>query len=185
MVAIENYAETGGISGSRVPHVGVGRRRPWRRRCAALETGTWTLGASSSSRRTGRCRDRSRVTGWDQMPLLYDFGGFSDECIAFNYPSPGETRGWRLGSLACCRRARGDQDTTFEYGTRAGSRSIGSGATGVAGGETPRARSFDALPDPPQLFQAGTRAAAVARRRCCGSRQRGNRAQFVACAHGR
>ena len=31
-----------------------------------------------------------RVTAWDQMPLLYDFGGFPDELYRIQYPSPGD-----------------------------------------------------------------------------------------------
>ena len=31
-----------------------------------------------------------RVTAWDDMPLLYDFGGFPDELYRIQYPSPGD-----------------------------------------------------------------------------------------------
>ena len=32
-----------------------------------------------------------RVTAWDNMPLLYDFGGFPDELYRIQYPSPGDS----------------------------------------------------------------------------------------------
>src|SRR5947209_12007923 len=31
-----------------------------------------------------------RVTAWDHMPLLYDFGGFPDELYRMTYPAPGD-----------------------------------------------------------------------------------------------
>lgn len=31
-----------------------------------------------------------RVTAWDRMPLLYDFGGFPEELYRITYPSPGD-----------------------------------------------------------------------------------------------
>ena len=31
-----------------------------------------------------------RVTAWDRMPLLYDFGGFPEELYRLTYPAPGD-----------------------------------------------------------------------------------------------
>ena len=31
-----------------------------------------------------------RLTAWDRMPLLYDFGGFPDELYRIEYPAPGD-----------------------------------------------------------------------------------------------
>ena len=52
-----------------------------------------------------------RVTAWDQMPLLYDFGGFPDELYRIQYPSPGDPG---LAARIAGVLLAGDQDTTFD-----------------------------------------------------------------------
>ena len=52
-----------------------------------------------------------RVTAWDRMPLLYDFGGFPDELSQIEYPAPGDPG--LAARVAGVLRA-GDQDATFD-----------------------------------------------------------------------
>src|SRR5260370_2263668 len=52
-----------------------------------------------------------RVTAWDRMPLLYDFGGFPDELYRIQYPSPGDPG---LAARIAGVLQAGDQDTTFD-----------------------------------------------------------------------
>ena len=52
-----------------------------------------------------------RVTAWDRMPLLYDFGGFPDELSQIQYPAPGDP-GLAARVAGILRAA--DQDVTFD-----------------------------------------------------------------------
>ena len=52
-----------------------------------------------------------RVTGWDHMPLLYDFGGFPDELYRIQYPAPGDPG---LAARVVNALLAGDQDATFD-----------------------------------------------------------------------
>ena len=52
-----------------------------------------------------------RVTAWDSMPLLYDFGGFPDELYRIQYPAPGDPG--LAARISSTLRAE-DQDTTFD-----------------------------------------------------------------------
>jgi 4,5-DOPA dioxygenase extradiol len=52
-----------------------------------------------------------RVTAWDSMPLLYDFGSFPDELYRIQYPAPGDPG--LAARISSTLRAE-DQDTTFD-----------------------------------------------------------------------
>jgi 4,5-DOPA dioxygenase extradiol len=52
-----------------------------------------------------------RVTAWESMPLLYDFGGFPDELYHIQYPAPGDPG--LAARIAGTLRAE-DQDATFD-----------------------------------------------------------------------
>jgi 4,5-DOPA dioxygenase extradiol len=52
-----------------------------------------------------------RVTAWDSMPLLYDFGGFPDELYRIAYSAPGDPG--LAARIAGVLQAEG-QDTTFD-----------------------------------------------------------------------
>ena len=52
-----------------------------------------------------------RITAWDRMPLLYDFGGFPDELYRIEYPAPGDPG--LAARIAGVLRA-GDQDAIFD-----------------------------------------------------------------------
>ena len=52
-----------------------------------------------------------RVTAWDRMPLLYDFGGFPEELNLIQYPAPGDPG---LAARIAGTLSAGDQDTTFD-----------------------------------------------------------------------
>ena len=52
-----------------------------------------------------------RVTAWDHMPLVYDFGGFPDELYRIEYPAPGDPG--LAARIASTLRAE-DQDATFD-----------------------------------------------------------------------
>ena len=93
-----------------------------------------------------------RVTAWDHMPLLYDFGGFPDELYRIQSPSPGDPG---LAARVANVLLAGDQDTTFDT-----VRGLDHGAWVPARLAWPDAKlpvlevSMPFL-DPPQLFQLG------------------------------
>src|SRR5260370_17275502 len=100
----------------------------------------------------GEVSSTLRVTAWDRMPLLYDFGGFPDELYRIQYPSPGDPG---LAARIAGMLQAGDQDTTFDT-----IRGLDHGAWVPARLAWPEAKlpvlevSMPFL-DPPQLFQLG------------------------------
>ena len=93
-----------------------------------------------------------RVTAWEHMPLLYDFGGFPDALYRIQYPAPGDPA--LAARIVSTLQAEG-QDATFDT-----SRGLDHGAWVPARLAWPEA----AIPvievsmpflDPPQLFQFG------------------------------
>src|ERR1035441_9075867 len=95
-----------------------------------------------------------RVTAWDHMPLLYDFGGVSHELYPIQKPSPGDPRpaapgaggGRGLGARVRGRAAGRRSGHHLRYCARTGSRRLGPGAACLASGETSGAGSFHAVP---------------------------------------
>jgi 4,5-DOPA dioxygenase extradiol len=93
-----------------------------------------------------------RVTAWDSMPLVYDFGGFPDALYQIQYPAPGDPG--LAARISSSLRAE-DQDTTFDT-----VRGLDHGAWVPARLAWPEATipvlqlSFPFL-SPPELFQLG------------------------------
>jgi len=93
-----------------------------------------------------------RVTAWDHMPLLYDFGGFPDELYRIQYPAPGDPV--LAARVITVLEAEG-HDATFDT-----VRGLDHGAWGPAslawpGATLPILELSMPFLDPPQLFQIG------------------------------